>query len=58
MALIELDKLKAQLKDLIDKGFIQLGISPEVLIIFVKKKDETLRMCIDHRQLNKVTVNN
>ncbi|KAH0658259.1 hypothetical protein KY289_027007 [Solanum tuberosum] len=56
MALIE---LKEQLKDLLDKGFIQPSISPwGAPILFVRNKDGTLRMCIDYRQLNKVTIKN
>ncbi|KAH0743176.1 hypothetical protein KY290_031169 [Solanum tuberosum] len=59
MALAELKELKAQLKDLLDKGFIQPSISPwGSPILFVKKKYGSLRMCIDYRQLNKVTINN
>ncbi|WMV18631.1 hypothetical protein MTR67_012016 [Solanum verrucosum] len=55
----ELKKLKGQLKDLLDKGFIQLSISPwGAPVLFVKKKDGSLRMCIDYSQLNKVTVKN
>ena len=55
----ELKKLKFQLKDLLDKGFIQPSISPwGALVLFVKKKDGTLIMCMDYRQLNKVTIKN
>ena len=59
MAPTELKKLKAQLRDLLDKGFIQPIISPwGAPVLFVKNKDGSLRMCIDYRQLNKVTINN
>ena len=59
MAPAELKELKLQLKDLIDKGFIQPSISPwGAPVLFVKKKDGTLRMCINYRQLNKVTIKN
>ena len=59
MAPAKLKELKLQLKDLTDKGFIQPSISPwGALVLFVKKKNRTLRMCIDYRQLNKVTIKN
>ncbi|KAH0685720.1 hypothetical protein KY290_017248 [Solanum tuberosum] len=59
MAPAELKELKAQLKDLLDKGFIQPSISPwGSPVLFVKKKDGSLHMCIDYRQLNKVTIKN
>ena len=55
----ELKELKEQLKDLLDKGFIRPSISPwGEPILFVKKKDGSFRMCIDYRQLNKVTIKN
>ena len=48
IAQAELKELKLQLKDLTDKGFIQPSISPwGAPVLFVKKKDGTLRMCID-----------
>ena len=54
----ELKELKEQLKDLIDKGFIKPSISPwGAPVLFVKKKDGSLRMSIDYRQLNKVIIN-
>ena len=59
MALAELKELKEQLKDLLYKGFIRPSISPwSAPVLFVKKKDGSFRMCIDYRQLNKVTIKN
>ena len=59
MAPAELKELKEQLKDLLDKGFIRPTISPwGAPVLFVKKKDGSLRMCIDYRKLNKVTIKN
>ena len=55
----ELKELKLQLKDLTDKGFIQPSISPwGAPVLFVNTKYRTFRMCIDNRQLNKVTIKN
>ncbi|KAF3680585.1 hypothetical protein FXO38_02229 [Capsicum annuum] len=59
MAPAKLKKLKEQLKDLLDKGFIRPSVSPwGAPILFVQKKDGSFRICIDYRQLNKVTVKN
>ena len=53
----ELKELKDQLKDLLDNCFIRPSISPSGgTVLFVKKKDGSLRMCIDYRQFNKVTI--
>ena len=55
----ELVELKTQLQELIEKGFIQPSSSPwGCSAIFVKKKDETLRLCVDYRPLNEVTIKN
>ena len=56
---MKLKELKSQLQKLIDKGFIRPSVSPwGGPILFVKKKYDTLRMCIDYLQINKVTVKN
>jgi hypothetical protein len=55
----ELAELKTQLQDLLEKGFIRPSSSPwGCPAIFVKKKDQTLRMCVDYRALNEVTIKN
>ena len=59
MAPAELKELKLQLKDVTDKGFIQPGISPwGAPVLFVKRKDGTLSMCIDYQHLNKFAIKN
>jgi hypothetical protein len=51
--------LKKQLQELLDKGFIRPSTSPwGCPTLFVKKKDESLRLCIDYRPLNVVTIKN
>jgi hypothetical protein len=55
----ELAKLKAQLQELLDKGFIRPSSSPwGCPALFVKKKDQTLRMCVDYHPLNEVIIKN
>ena len=59
MAPAELRELKAQLEELLSKGFIRPSISPwGAPVLFVKKKDGSLWLCIDYRQLNRVTIRN
>jgi hypothetical protein len=55
----ELAELKVQLQDLLDKGFIHPSASPwGCPALFVKKKDHSLRLCVDYRPLNAVTIKN
>ena len=59
MAPLELKELKLKLQELLENGFIRPSVSPwGIPMLFVKKKDDTLRLCIDYRQLNKLTVKN
>ncbi|GJW73880.1 putative reverse transcriptase domain-containing protein [Tanacetum coccineum] len=55
----EMKELAEQLQELSDKGFIRPSSSPwGAPVLFVKKKDRSFRMCIDYRELNKLTVKN
>jgi hypothetical protein len=59
MSASELAELKKQLEDLLDKKFIRPSVSPcGAPVLLVKKKDGNMRLCIDYRQLNKVTIKN
>ncbi|XP_057960665.1 uncharacterized protein LOC131152809 [Malania oleifera] len=59
MAPAELKELKEQLQELLDKGFIWPSVSPwGAPVLFVRKKDGSMRLCIDYREINKVTIKN
>ena len=59
MAPTELRELKAQLQDLLDKGFVRPSVSPwRAPVLFMRKKDGSMCMCIDYKQLNQVTIKN
>jgi hypothetical protein len=56
---MELAELKTQLQELLDKGYIRPSSSPwGCPALFVKKKDGSLRLCVDYRPLNAVTIKN
>nr|GEV70374.1 putative reverse transcriptase domain-containing protein [Tanacetum cinerariifolium] len=55
----EMQELSDQLQELADRGFIRPSTSPwGAPVLFIKKKDRSFRMCIDYRELNKLTVKN
>jgi hypothetical protein len=57
MSMPELKEMQLQLEEIMNKGYIRSSVSPwGPSLLFVKKKDGTLRLCIDFKQLNKVTV--
>ena len=59
MAPSKLKELKNQLEELFDRGYIRANTSPwRARVLFVKKKDRPLSLCIDYRQLNKVRTKN
>ena len=54
-----MNELKRQLSELMEKGFIHPSVSPfDAPILFVHKKNETLRLCVDYHALNKITIKN
>ncbi|KAI3804330.1 hypothetical protein L1987_25790 [Smallanthus sonchifolius] len=59
LASTEMAELKKQLDELLEKGFVRPSSSPwGAPVLFVKKKDVSMRMCIDYRELNKITIKN
>jgi hypothetical protein len=55
----ELAELKVQLNELLDKGYIHPGSSPwGYPALFIKKKDQSLRLCVDYQPLNAITIKN
>ena len=59
MTPVELQELKVQLQELLDKSFIGSNTSPwGAPVLFAKKNDKTLLLCIDYRQLNRITIKN
>ena len=59
MATVEMEELKKQMDELEKKGFISKSISPcGALVLFLKKKDGSLRLYIDYRELNRMTIKN
>jgi hypothetical protein len=55
----ELEELKRQLTDMLNKGLIHPSASPwGSLVLFVDKRDSTIRLCVDYRKLNEVTIKN
>ncbi|GJV58410.1 putative reverse transcriptase domain-containing protein [Tanacetum coccineum] len=59
LASSKMKELSGQLQELLEKGFIHLSSSPwGAPVLFLKKKDGSFRMCIDYRELNKLTVKN
>nr|GFA09566.1 putative reverse transcriptase domain-containing protein [Tanacetum cinerariifolium] len=59
LAPLKMQELSNQLQELMDRGFIRPSTSPwGAPVLFVKKKDESFRMCIDYQEFNKLTIKN
>ena len=59
MAPAEMEELRKQVEELLEKGYIRPSVSPwGAPVLFVRKKDGSMRLCIDYRELNKVTMKN
>nr|GFB96096.1 putative reverse transcriptase domain-containing protein [Tanacetum cinerariifolium] len=59
MAPVELKELKEQLQDMLENGFIRPSVLPwGTPVLFVKKNDGSMRLCIDYRELNRITIRN
>jgi len=58
MSASELGELKKQLEELLEKQFIRPSVSPWGASVLIVKKDDSMRLCVDYRQLNKVNIKN
>nr|GFC55117.1 putative reverse transcriptase domain-containing protein [Tanacetum cinerariifolium] len=59
IAPFELKELKQQLHEMLENGFIRPSVSPwGAPVLFVKKKNGSMRLCIDYRELNRITIRN
>ncbi|KAL8155134.1 hypothetical protein AgCh_000504 [Apium graveolens] len=59
LAPVKMKELASQLQELLDKGMIRPSVSPwGASVLFIKKKYGSMRLCIDYRELNKLTIKN